>query len=92
MNINKIYKYENEDEAEYIFVLDDDRKIIKRSGQKIEKLNLKKWEIISFIPEDFQKLKREATTKEVKKVKKFLKNNKSQKNNNFWDKIKKIFK
>jgi len=91
MIINNIYKYESEKEAEYIFVLKDGRKIIKRSDQKIEKLNLKKWEIISFVPERFQKIEREATKKEIKEVKKFL-NNKSSNNRNLWNKIKSIFK
>ncbi|HKL76672.1 MAG TPA: hypothetical protein VJ881_11460, partial [Halanaerobiales bacterium] len=61
------------------------------SDQKIDKLNLEKWEIISFIPERFQKIEREATKKEIKEVKKFL-NNKSSNNRNLWNKIKSIFK
>lgn len=92
MIINNIYKYENEKEAEYIYELEDGRKIIKRSDQKIEKLNLEKWEVISFIPERFQKLERDVTEKERKEVEKFLKNNKSPGNKNFWGKIKNIFK
>lgn len=92
MRIKNIYKYENEDEAEYIFVLEDGRKIIKRSDQKIEKLNLKKWEVISFIPERFQKIERNATEKETKEVEIFLKNDKSQGKKTLWGKIKSIFK
>ncbi|HKL74645.1 MAG TPA: hypothetical protein VJ881_01135, partial [Halanaerobiales bacterium] len=76
MNINQIYEFKNNEESEYIYLLVDGRKIIKRSDQKIDKLNLEKWEIISFIPERFQKIEREATKKEIKEVKKFL-NNKS---------------
>lgn len=92
MIINNIYKYENENEREYIYVLEDGRKIIKRSDQTIEKLNLEKWEVISFIPGRFQKLERDVTEKERKEVEKFLKNNKSPGNKNLWGKIKNIFK
>ncbi len=91
MNINQIYEFKNNEESEYIYLLVDGRKIIKRSDQKIDKLNLEKWEIISFIPERFQKIEREATKKEIKEVKKFL-NNKSSNNRNLWNKIKSIFK
>ncbi|MGM0438215.1 MAG: hypothetical protein ACQEQD_08075 [Bacillota bacterium] len=91
MRIKKIYKFETEEEIEYIFIVEGGRKVIKRSNQKIQKLNLKKWEVISFIPERFYELDREATDKEVKEVKKFLKNDKKTKNNSFWHKIKNIF-
>jgi len=91
MNINQIYEFKNNEESEYIYLLVDGRKIIKRSDQKIDKLNLEKWEIISFIPERFQKIEREATKKEIKEAKKFL-NNKSSNNRNLWNKIKSIFK
>jgi len=91
MKINQIYEFKNNEESEYIYLLVDGRKIIKRSDQKIDKLNLEKWEIISFIPERFQKIEREATKKEIKEVKKFL-NNKSSNNRNLWNKIKSIFK
>jgi len=90
MRINKIYKFESENETEYVFILKDGRKIIKRSDQKIEKLNLTKWEEISFIPEGFQKIERKATDKEIKEIEKFI--NKSQESKSFWGKLKNIFK
>lgn len=92
MIVKKIYKFENKNEVEYIYVLEDGRKIIKRSDQKIKKLNLEKWEVISFIPERFQKMERDVTKKERKEVERFLKNNKSSGNKNLWEKIKNIFK
>ena len=93
MKVKKIYKSKIE-ESEYIFILEDGRKIIKRSEKKLNKLNIKKWDEVSFISENFSQDKRNATEKEKKKINNFLKGQNNSKNSSksIWDKFKNIFK
>lgn len=94
MKVKKIYKFKSGEEAEYVFFLESGRKIIKRSDDKIKKLNLEKWEEISFVPEDFQQIDRKITDKEQKELESFIESTKKSdnKSNSIWKKIKNIFK
>ncbi len=69
MLVKKIYQSQAENANETIYQLENGIKIIKRDNEAVKKFNLNKWDEISFIPENFQEIKRNITLEEEKKIK-----------------------
>jgi hypothetical protein len=87
MKVKKIYKSENN--SQLIFLLNNDRKIIRRNSDNVKKLSIEKWEDIHFIPSHFNRLNREITDEEERQLKKILKkNDKGSKSNATLNKLK----
>lgn len=88
MNVDKIFLRASADGNEFIFQLDDGRRIIKRTDDKTKKLNIDKWEEVNFIPDNFIEIDRDLTEEEEIKLKKFVnKNSKNYSGNSFLEKI-----
>ena len=90
MKIDKIYQKGLDNQKEVIYELDNGNKIIMRSDDKVKKLNIEKWEEISFIPESFKEVQRELDLVEKNELKRFLtqRDQGSQKDKSIWKKIK----
>lgn len=90
MNVENIYQKKNNN-AETIFEFEGGLKVIKRSNDIVEKLNIKKWGVINFIPEDFQRTERPITSEEKKKLKQIREQVEESNNNYFWKRVKNYF-
>ena len=84
MKIVKIFQ--DKTGREIIFQLENGIKVIKRSEDKVKKLNVSKWEEVNFIPESFQLINREITRKEKKHIKNVLEENDDKKS--IWKRLK----
>ncbi len=78
-NIKKIYHNPNLEDKELIFELENGMKIIKHSDTTVNKFNIKRWEEVDFVPQNYKPLSRKPSAKEIKTLKNFLKKRESTK-------------
>ncbi|WP_408956145.1 hypothetical protein [Natroniella sp. ANB-PHB2] len=99
IEIDRIYHSKDVDRAEVIYQLSNGVKVINRSKEIIKKLNVDKWEEVSFVPEGFEEVSRNITSQEERELKKFLDQFQTNKQSeqdkwlkNIWQKIINLFK
>ncbi|MEJ6950807.1 hypothetical protein [Natronospora cellulosivora (SeqCode)] len=71
MIVQKVYQ-NIENDTEIIYQLSSGIKVIKRDENLVKKFNIKKWEELSFIPEDFKEINRNISEEEKKDLSLFL--------------------
>ncbi len=71
MEVKEIYQHKSQDIDSEIFKLENGRLIIKHSSSQTNKLNIKQWEEINYIPKDYRLVDRELDKSEKKAIKKY---------------------
>ena len=72
MDVKEIYQHKSKDIDSEIYKLENDRLIIKHSSSQTEKLNIKQWEEINYIPDDYCLVDRELNKSEKRAIKRFI--------------------
>ncbi len=70
--IKKMYHNREQNPEDVIYILSDGTKIIKYSSQKVKKFNIDKCREIDYIPENFEEVQREPTSREKRELEKSL--------------------
>ncbi|MCK8817783.1 hypothetical protein MWH28_10460 [Natroniella sulfidigena] len=90
IEVEQIYHSKDSNRVEVIYQLSRGIKVIKRSDKIVKKLNIEKWEEVSFVPENFKQVNRNITPQEEEQLKAFL--IQSQHDKQSWqDKLKSIW-
>ncbi|MGM0421039.1 MAG: hypothetical protein ACQEQG_08555 [Bacillota bacterium] len=63
---------------------------MKRSDVQVRKFDVAKWEEISFIPQQYEKVEREITAEEVEAIQRYLRSQQKD-DRTIWQKIKAFF-
>lgn len=90
IKIKAIYQSESEDNNDIVFELESGNLLVKRSEAKVRKFAVNRWEEISFLSDDYSRINREPTEKELQAIKQFLadKHTSSDRERSLWSKIK----
>ena len=80
MKVKEIYQHKSKDIDSEIFKLENGRLIIKHSSSQTNKLNIKQWEEINYIPDDYQLIDRKLSRNEKQAIEKYIARNSNSNN------------
>lgn len=80
MEVKEVYQHKSKDIDSKIFKLENGRLIIRHSSSQTEKLNIKQWEEINYIPDDYYLVDGKLSRNEKQAIEEYIARNSNSNN------------